>query len=256
MNYFKKYLKYKNKYLSFRQFGGSSASKPNLFQALDELMEMKDEQPKKTKIEEIICLITPDSAKSKNVGGMTPIQYLSIFYFQFKHPDIYKIVDALLKAYPASAMEIAGSDGTIPLHYFSQNLASIEIISILLHIYPEGAKIKNNKGKLPIHYAVRENASIDVVNAIIEAFPQGLCEKTAKGKSALHCALEKKASFDIVKTLVEKSPRCISIIDNDDNTVIHYAVIDNASINIVKILLEKYPLCAYERNSKGNLPLH
>ena len=180
MNYFQKYLKYKNKYLSFRQIAGSRASKSakaDLYQAIKNFYRDPDEKNIGRHIETILRLITPDSAKNRNRRGMLPLHVI-IYMSTKKNNAIIDIVRKLVSDYPESVKEIYLS-GDLPLHIAIMYKAPIEVVSILLSSYPDGSKFIANE-KLPIHLAASVNASIDVIRILLSAYPESVRKHTKK----------------------------------------------------------------------------
>eukprot|EP00957_Ditylum_brightwellii_P036697 2779676-Ditylum_brightwellii.AAC.1 len=80
-----------------------------------------------------------------------------------------EVVCRLLEVCPNVARETS-SLGYKPLHYAIHSNASLDVIEILLEVYPDAVKIKNKFDQdTPLHYACRQgNIALEVVSALLD----------------------------------------------------------------------------------------
>jgi len=80
----------------------------------------------------------------------------------------------------------------LPLHAVLIFKGPVEIVELLLRLYPMGSRCKNDQGMLPLHLGFRHEVSESVVNALLESYPEGMDVLDKKGRSPLALALPRK----------------------------------------------------------------
>ena len=133
---------------------------------------------------------------------------------------------------------------------------------------------KNHRSALPLHRAILKLASLDLIDVLIELYPNGVCEKDENGLLPLHYAclynfcMEKhfndlrderdKTSWGwVLKTLIEKYPQALQETDNEGRLPLHLASSSaKTTPKALEMLLDKYPDAIARRTKSGKLPLH
>ena len=130
-----------------------------------------------------------------------------------KEKDWARLV-ALVKKNPQCAKK-QDTDGCMLLHLACANNAPVEVVTLLIAAYPDGAKEKVGDdrrlqfledGWLPLHLACANNASFQVVSALLAAHPDGAKAKYKDGRLPLHLACSKDPSIDIIRALLAAHP--------------------------------------------------
>lgn len=103
----------------------------------------------------------------------------------------YKVVSALLKAYPEGASRL-DDNGMTPLHYACANQASARVIKVLIDYYPEGLfKRVECSGALPIHLAAQWGvSSIQVLEHLLEYNKSLASARDGDGLNTLELAVD------------------------------------------------------------------
>ena len=111
---------------------------------------------------------------------------------------------------------------------------NIELIRVLLELYPDGVKVKNNIGELPLHTACEKNAPIDVIKLLIDLYPDGVKEKNIyDGSLPLHTACQNNAPIDVIQFLYDKYKEGASITDSYGKVPAHYLSSDSPSLSVL-----------------------
>jgi ankyrin repeat protein len=95
--------------------------------------------------------------------------------------------------------------GNLALHFTAWKKGPLDVVKLLLKVFPEGAAQKNNHGNLPLHYAAHYNAPLEVVEALYLAYPQGAQQKNNDNNTPLDLAIADGASPNVVALLQGKS---------------------------------------------------
>jgi hypothetical protein len=71
--------------------------------------------------------------------------------------------------------------------YFSQcmNQPSLEVVHMLIELYPKAVEEHDKIGRLPLHLACSHNASFDVIEYLVQKYPEGVVELTDRGVRGL-----------------------------------------------------------------------
>ena len=148
--------------------------------------------------------------------------------------------------------------GDRPLHAACQQAdIHIDVISILLFAFPEGASIKNNAGKFALHFAAANIGDLSIFKLLYEAFERAISEKETKNFSMpLHYACAFKAPLQIVQFLVKKNREAIREKDRQGNLPLLLSLLYDSPEDVRLFLLEEFPEAVEVRDRKGRLPIH
>jgi hypothetical protein len=72
---------------------------------------------------------------------------------------------------------------TPPFFVQCLNQPSLEVVHMLVELYPKAVEEHDKIGRLPLHLACSNHASFDVVEYIVEKYPEGVIELTDRGVS-------------------------------------------------------------------------
>jgi ankyrin repeat protein len=142
------------------------------------------------------------------------------------------VVEYVINKNPES-VAIPDSNGNLPLHYSINN---IEIMRVLLSIYPDAAKIKNNYEFLPIHLALDYNVSSNIIIMLIEAYPDCIKEKGRFGNTPLHYAAENRKFSHLIKIILDAYPEGKNIKNDQDELPVDVAKANKAPLEIINYL--------------------
>lgn len=76
----------------------------------------------------------------------------------------------------------------LPLHAAVIFACPLEIVELLIQVYPSGAQFKDDQGMLPLHLAFRNETEWEVIEELLTAYPQAIGTKDRKGRTPLQCA--------------------------------------------------------------------
>jgi len=81
------------------------------------------------------------------------------------------VILALASANP-DVLRTKDSLGRLPLHYAARYGASLEILTTILSLYPQGACVTSDEGAVPLMLACLHGDSVEKVVALLEAYPE------------------------------------------------------------------------------------
>jgi len=141
----------------------------------------------------------------------------------------------------------------LPIHEACANSETpIELIEAIIQAHPEGLQLKESAYKrLPIHIACRKNASIDVVTLLLEHYPDGALIADTLGRLALHYALSNGANDEVIGTLLNKKPGSARGTDRRGWLPLHVACSVGASTKVIAMILEAYPEGSVIQTNRG-----
>lgn len=90
----------------------------------------------------------------------------------------------------ASDDVIKVNDGWLPLHFALCYNSSLDIINMLIEVYPKVTEIEDNDGWLPLHVALIEKASPNIINMLFNTYPKATEKQTNGGNLPLHLACD------------------------------------------------------------------
>ncbi|XRB25105.1 hypothetical protein RI054_42g149630 [Pseudoscourfieldia marina] len=165
------------------------------------------------------------------------------------------VIELILHAYPEGARQPT-NNGVLPLHIAAYYQAPSEVVQKLLHAYPEGAGKPVNGGYLPLHIAAYYQAPSEVVQKLLHAYPDGAGKPTNRGSLPLHLAAEKQAPSEVVQMILDAYPDGAGKTDNNGFLPLHWAAGKQAPSDVVQMILDAYPEGAGQPGKNGDLPLH
>ena len=205
----------------------------------------------------------------------------SLYFLLRFHKANVENVQARIGKYPD---EVKNRDGRyvvkyLPLHTALMYHATVEVVLLLIEVYPEAARVDN-----ALHHAIERKRSksenlLSVVKALIDIYPEGVKERY-NGRLPLTSSLHMGGTDDEVLALLAAYPQAAEdkqddLNDSDNNPdaesetlqegdplllsplPLHYAIMEMRSQKVLKALLDAYPDAAKEKNPQtGNLPLH
>ena len=210
----------------------------------------------------------------------------SLYFLLRFHKANVENVQARIGKYPDEVKKKEGRYDSLPLHTALMYRASVEVVLLLINVYPEAARVDN-----ALHLAIQWKRSkrdnlLSVVKALLDVYPEGVKERY-DGRLPLASSLQMGGTDDEVLALLAAYPQAagdkqvdLSGSDNPDaesETLqkgdplllllnnkpakvapplpLHYAIMDMRSQKVLKALLNAYPDAAKEKMNDGRLPI-
>eukprot|EP00985_Skeletonema_marinoi_P007087 scaffold3108_cov174-Skeletonema_marinoi.AAC.1 len=198
-----------------------------------------------------------------------------------RHKANVENVQAHIDKYPDEVMKRDGRYDVkyLPLHTALMYHATVEVVLLLIEVYPEAARVDN-----ALHHAIERKRSksenlLSVVKALLDVYPEGV-EERYDGRLPLTSSLQMGGTDDEVLALLAAYPQAAEdkqddLNDSDNNPdaesetlqegdplllsplPLHYAIIEMRPQKVLKALLDAYPDAAKKKNPQTrNLPLH
>mmetsp|Transcript_2093 Transcript_2093/g.3329 ORF Transcript_2093/g.3329 Transcript_2093/m.3329 type:complete len:476 (-) Transcript_2093:104-1531(-) len=235
-----------------------------------------------------LSLLTPASNLSSENKVKVEEEERSLYRLLRWHKANVENVQALIDKYPDELMKRDGRYDVkyLPLHTALMYHASVEVVLLLIKVYPEAARVDN-----ALHLAIQRNRSkrdnlLSVVKALLDVYPEGVKERY-DGRLPLASSLQMGGTDDEVLALLAAYPQAaadkqadLSDSDNPDaesETLqkgdpllllsgnkpakvapplpLHYAITEMRSQKVLKALLDAYPDAAKEKMKDGSLPI-
>jgi ankyrin repeat protein len=118
-----------------------------------------------------LCETNPDCASYQGPDGSTALHLAC----SQKCPDT-AVFETLLQTSPDSVLK-QEDKGMVPLHYACRFQASVDIVRVMVKLFPEfgvaSVSKRDRKGRTPLFYAEKEGAPLDVVSMLREIYPNG-----------------------------------------------------------------------------------
>ena len=165
-----------------------------------------------------------------SAGIERPFEYVSSLIAARDWVSVF----AAIEMYPSLAAQwIFGIDDVsariykrLPLHCVCIYGGPIDLIEMLIKLYPEGVKtIDPTDLSTPLSLACFANCPVDTIRLILRAYPGAIDIVNVYGQAPLQVAILSKASFDVIETLVEEKPHLVLLKDNDGRQATDYAKI-------------------------------
>lgn len=227
----------------------------------------------------------PNSIRIRNKLGFLPLHLSCI------HRVSFDIIKYLVETNPESVNQTCNSN--LPIHFASQNKASLETIMLFLTLTPKSPDIIGSDGRYPIHFAVESKSNIEVIKLLVKQNPNALLVRDKSARLPLHYALENKSPEDVLNILIEIQP--LSVQQRGRGTPGDYplvwsisnhfpvqlilkilylfpeaarqkdvygmfplrlAIKEKLSLELIAALLEEHPIAASESDEKGRVALH
>ena len=147
------------------------------------------------------------------------------------------IIKLLIDLYP-KALSIKDSDQLVPFHLAIFHKVDIEILKYILRKDEASAREYDGDGKLPIHFACANSSSEDVIHILLQAYPDSASRRTKSGQLPLHYACQSKCNSYIIAELVEAYPSGVTE-GFKSKLPIHYACENKATLASIKILAKE-----------------
>lgn len=130
----------------------------------------------------------PESVKASNWLSWLPLHYACC---QEKESQSHALISYLVSLYPDACMAKTNS-GSLPIHYAAGG-ASFRAIKTLLSTHPDGIKARNQSKNLPLHHACYEQAPIEVINLLVQMYPVSVACVSSKGTTPLQIVTENES---------------------------------------------------------------
>eukprot|EP00533_Pseudo-nitzschia_delicatissima_P003249 CAMPEP_0116091464 /NCGR_PEP_ID=MMETSP0327-20121206/7520_1 /TAXON_ID=44447 /ORGANISM="Pseudo-nitzschia delicatissima, Strain B596" /LENGTH=866 /DNA_ID=CAMNT_0003582819 /DNA_START=130 /DNA_END=2730 /DNA_ORIENTATION=+ len=152
-----------------------------------------------------LCETKPEAAAYIGDDGWTALHHCC----NRRCPDA-DVVEKLIHAYP-DALLITEDKGWTPLHYACRFKAPMDVVALLLNLYPErgqvGVSRADRRGRMPLYYAVRYSAPPGVVGLLMDVDASAVLEEDQNSDSPLALIWDDYAEKldgrkDILKILV------------------------------------------------------
>jgi len=114
----------------------------------------------------------------------------------------------------SSALQIANSEGNLPLHTAASmgNGASEDRLEALIEGYPESVKIPNSNGEYPLHLAATTRVNSAPFKLILRKYPDAASKADKRGCFPLHIAWNTKhVDNQEVALLIEAFPQALLV---------------------------------------------
>lgn len=165
----------------------------------------------------------------------------------------YRVIEALLKAYPDSAFCKESSYQRLPLHCACRKNAIPEIVELLLNEYPDAALTPDTLGRLPIHYALSNGANPKIIDCLLKRKPNCARGFDNRGWTPLHVACSVGAQTEVIKSIIYCYPEAVLMRTKKNSTAKQCLKLANAPNKVdVKRVLQR----AYARVEQRYPPLN
>jgi len=81
-----------------------------------------------------------------------------------------------------------------------------DIIHLLIRLYPDGLRLRDNRGRLPLHHACLASVSLRMLQTLLARNPQDNAAVDNVGFLPLHCSCIIPKSFQNIRFLAERDP--------------------------------------------------
>jgi hypothetical protein len=175
-----------------------------------------------------------------NLDGHSSEAY-PLHYLCRKKEAPVAVVEAFVNAWPEAARTQDSILESLPLHVACEHDASVEVLAILIHAYPEGLTKPDKYGNLPIHCA-SSLESPESALLLLHACPESAKMKTNKGQTPLHLACSRyDISNELVQVLIQLYKDACKSRDWQGRLPLHSACMWNAPTCVLELLLQCYP---------------
>ena len=156
----------------------------------------------------------PSALLETDREGRTPLH--ACFLLKREEPPSEGIVKALLTNPGENAAKVKDSHERLPIHIAAERGASLEILKVLVDVYPDSCYRVNLAGDLPLHLLVRSGtATTESVELLIEPIMRNetICKMGGSigCQLPLHIASEYSCAFEILEALLSSYPEAATI---------------------------------------------
>jgi len=214
------------------------------------------------KYDEIKSLIEPDSSELQI--RIYNNRNLPIHVAVYNPHVTLRVVQLLMNGWPESISQ-PNRYGVLPLHYLCGNkeldeTVSVDILKILIEVSPESVQREASGGELPIHKAAWYGMSPEFLKILVHAYPEpARIPRGDDRKLPIHLACESdNCRLDSVEYLLDIYPESIDVEDSSGWLAIHHVARNNGpqKAEIIEYFLSKDPTCASKATEHGLTPLH
>ncbi|KAL3923029.1 MAG: hypothetical protein SGILL_001885 [Bacillariaceae sp.] len=144
----------------------------------------------------------------------------------------------------------SGMTGYTALHYACGEGAPLDVLRLLVRLYPEALRQPAGATTLPLHLACsKQIPSLDVLAFLVSQYPRalklstsdGCSEASGGGGNPLQLAVRSRSSLQVVRFLYEQYPAALDTTSdhNGANLTLLYACSNGASPDVIGYLMEK-----------------
>lgn len=193
-------------------------------------------------------------AADASVAAHTPAGEYALLPLHFINAKTSaEVASALLRAYPGAAAD-EGSNGSRPLHWAIHDVASAAVVATVLAANPSAVSQSNSYGMLPLHY-VRAGTPLEVVTMLLEVYPAGARAIDTDGHLPLHQAVYHGAPPEAVAAILAAHLEAVWA-QNAVGDLPLGCVGPTTRPEVVQLLLAAAPETAGRMRTDGNMPLH
>ena len=175
--------------------------------------------------------------------------------------DSVKVIEQFFKLEPNCVCS-EDAKRQIPLHMACWGSKDRQLVSLLIKLFPQGVKKKDDSGNLPIHLAA--SSCPKLVPILLKSFPESIDIPTRERRHALHLACRySPSSFNDndyhkgIVELIKAGPQHASTPYQSSKMLpLHQVCANGLSMEVVKALVEAYPDAVKIPDANGDLPAH
>lgn len=167
-------------------------------------------------------------------------------------------VEVLIRANPQS-LRTPNRQQRLPLHLAIIAGCSIDLIEMMLDIYPDAISVQDEDGNLPLTFQIitKNYPARRYIDMLFSRYPESLLVPNYWGRNALHEAVSvmPNCDNDTIDFILDKAPDTCRRLDSSGLLPLHLAIMGN-SLKTVKQLVALNGNAIYCRDKKNRLPLH
>lgn len=136
------------------------------------------------------------------------------------------VVRRVLQAYPAG-ISVPDQEGGYPLHHACCFNTSFEVVKCIYEAYPEAMSIAQHSGNLsPIHLFSAQNDSPEILRYILTVSPSAAKCQDNEGWLPLHCLVNRDVGtmtanrLECIRLLIKHYPEAVHVESNMNTTPI------------------------------------
>jgi hypothetical protein len=179
----------------------------------------------------------PAALKCQNEHGDLPIM------IECKYKCRASILLKCIELYP-EGLEVADSEGILPLHYlvWNEESSNIEAVMDTMEKYPAALEHRNNDDEHPLHLECRTQCRSPIISKYIELYPESLTMTDDSGYLPLHLLVcNQSSSIEDALTIIEKYPAALKCLGSDELPPLHLECINQCRSPIILKCMELYP---------------
>lgn len=146
----------------------------------------------------------------------------------------FALIEAIVKAYPASLQLPESAYQRLPLHIACRKNANLQVVMFLLESYAPASLVPDTLGRLPLHYALSNGAENDLVDVLISRSPDSARGTDRRGWLPLHVACSVGASTQVIQCILKAYPEA-SIIQTNKGTSVEKCMESHQAANKAEV---------------------